>query len=69
MSITAADESHVALIQLKVQYGQTVVVPACEISREFALIAGTKLLTPQTIDAMKRLGYIIKVEQTLPQTL
>jgi len=58
-----------ALVRIKYQYGQEVIMPVCETAKEFASIAGTKLLTTQTCEAMKRLGYVIEVEQTLPRTL
>lgn len=61
--------SLIAQVRIKQQYGQTVIEPACGIGREFAKIAGTKMLTQQTIDSMKRLGYTIAVEQTLPKVL
>lgn len=59
----------VALVKLTTQYGQQAVQPVNDIAKEFAIIAGTKTLTPPTIAAMKRLGYTIAVQQDLPQTL
>lgn len=58
-----------ALIEIKTVYGQKAYVPLCETAKTFAEIAGTKTLTRQTIDAMKRLGYTINVAQTLPTTI
>ena len=69
MTIQLENNSMIAQVRIKHQYGQEVVQPACEISREFADIAGTKLLTPATIASMKKLGYTIEVEQTLPRVL
>jgi hypothetical protein len=62
-------ETMIAFVRIKHQYGQQVVEPVNDIANEFARIAGTKLLTQQTIDSMKRLGYRVEVEQTLPRTL
>ena len=45
------------LIEIKDQYGNDVVYPACETSRLLVLIAGTKTLTSDTIMYAKRLGY------------
>lgn len=58
-----------AIVRLANQYGQKVVIPVCPVAKEFANIAGTKTLTKPTIDAMKRLGYTVEVEQSLPVTL
>lgn len=57
------------LVRLKVQYGQKVIEPVCEVAKEFAAIAGTTLLTQRTVESIKKLGYRIDVEQTLPRTL
>ncbi len=59
----------VAQVRIKQQYGQTVIQPSNDVAAEFAKIAGTKLLTQQTIESMKKLGYTVEVEQTLPRTL
>ena len=59
----------VALVRLATQYGQQVVIPLDEEALTFAEIAGTKTLTTATIKLMKKLGYMIQVEQTLPITL
>jgi len=48
------------LIEIKDQYGNDVVYPACETSRLLAKIAGTKTLTADTIMYAKRLGYIFE---------
>lgn len=57
------------LVRIEQQYGQQVIKPVCDVANEFAKISGTKVLTRQTIESMKRLGYRIDVEQTLPSTL
>lgn len=63
------EENKVCHVRLKQQYGQQVIEPICEVAKEFAKIADTKTLTRQTIDSMKRLGYTVVVEQTLPTKL
>lgn len=68
-ALTPSKSDMAALVRIKNQYGQQVVEPINEVAIEFARIAGTKLLTTPTIESMKRLGYTIHVEQTLPQTL
>jgi hypothetical protein len=42
-------------------YGNLVYYPACDRSTLFARIAGTKTLTAQTIDAIKAIGFEVKV--------
>lgn len=44
-------------VLVKNNYGTQVVYPACEIGETFAMIAGTKTLTEETRQLMKRLGY------------
>ncbi len=61
--------SNTILVRLEQQYGQQVVVPACRTGQLFAQIAGTKTLTKPTIELIKQLGYVVRVEQTLPATL
>lgn len=56
-------------VRLAQQYGQQVVQPVCRTSELFAQIAGTKTLTKPTLELVKRLGYEVRVEQTLPATL
>jgi hypothetical protein len=41
-------------------YGMPVIYPACEQSRSFAKLAGTKTLTPAALRQIAALGYEIK---------
>lgn len=59
----------IALVRLANQYGQQVIIPLDEEALAFAEIAGTRTLTASTIKLMKKLGYAIQVEQTLPTVL
>lgn len=58
-----------AIVKITNQYGQQVVRPVNDVAIEFANIAGTQTLTKPTIEAMKRLGYTVEVQQDLPKTL
>ena len=49
-------------------YGTITIYPACEQSKLFAQIAGTKTLKLHTINLAKQLGYTFEV-QTLTETL
>jgi hypothetical protein len=51
------------LVEIKNIYGNEQVYPACDKSRLFAEIAGTKTLTAATLKHVKLLGYEIKVKQ------
>ena len=50
-------------------YGLPVIYPACEASRLFADIAGTKTLTRAAVAKIKDLGYAVTVKQDEPQTI
>ena len=50
-------------VQYRNQYGTEVLMPLCDITKEFAALTGCKTLTKPTVDAMKRLGYIFEVVQ------
>ena len=50
-------------VRIKDQYGHIAIHPVCKAAKTFALIAGTKTLTPSTIECVKALGYSVKVEQ------
>ena len=46
-------------IELKWNYGSCAFYPACEISKRFAQIAGTKTLTQDALRIIKSMGYTI----------
>jgi len=50
-------------IQIKNNYGVLTAYPACDVSHNFARIAGTKTLTHQALQIIERMGYQI-VQQT-----
>lgn len=56
-------------VEMKNQYGGIVIYPACDKSRIFAEIAGTRTLTRPDIERIKALGYEVEVVQTLPTRL
>jgi len=56
-------------VQIKSIYGVQAIYPACEASRLFADIAGTKTLTRAAVAKIKALGYAVTVKQNEPQTL
>ena len=49
-------------VEVKSQYGNEVIHPACDTSRLFAQLAGTVTLTPEARSIIKQLGYSIKVD-------
>jgi hypothetical protein len=57
------------VVRVKNIYGNKTVYPVCDAAKLFARIAGHSTLTHTTIDLIKRLGYVIEVEQTEPVTL
>lgn len=56
-------------IQQADQYGATIYRPICETSKTFALIAKTKTLTPETLRAIKSLGYQLEIIHPQPLTI
>jgi hypothetical protein len=50
------------LIEMKSQYGNDVIYPACDNAMTFAKLAGTKTLTKQALELIEQLGYTIVQE-------
>ena len=48
------------IVTVRRVYGMPVIYPACEQSRSFAKLAGTKTLTPAALRTIAALGYEIK---------
>lgn len=57
------------VVKVRNVYGNQTVYPVCADAQLFARIAGHSTLTHTTIDLIKKLGYVIEVEQTEPVTL
>ena len=53
---------NVIVVKVREVYGRTLVYPACEKALIFAKLTGFKTFTPNNMDAMKELGYQVKVE-------
>jgi hypothetical protein len=54
-----------AVITVRVRniYGNKTVYPVCDKAKIFAQIAGHSTLTSATLDGIRRLGYLIEVQQ------
>ena len=50
-------------VRVKHVYGTKLIYPACDKSQIFAQLAGHTVLTQNTIDCIRRLGYLIEVQQ------
>jgi hypothetical protein len=50
-------------IEVKFNYGVCAFYPACDTSRAFAKIAGTKTLTKDALNVIKTMGYTITQTQ------
>lgn len=50
------------LVSAKNVYGVQTIYPECEKASLFAKIAGTKTLTQETIENIKKLGYEINIK-------
>lgn len=50
-------------VEIKSNYGNRAVYPACDISRKLAALIGTKTFTDAAIEQIKGLGYIFNVQQ------
>ena len=57
------------VVRVRNVYGNKTVYPVCDDAKLFAQIAGHSTLTHNTIDLIKRLGYVVEVEQDQPVTL
>jgi hypothetical protein len=53
-------------VQIKNIYGMRTVYPACDVSKRFAQLAGTKTLTPKALNTIRDMGYTIAVK---PETI
>jgi hypothetical protein len=56
-------------IERRDQYGAPVFHPVCEQAQLFARIAKTKTLTPETLRAIKSLGYQLEIIHPQPLTI
>jgi hypothetical protein len=55
------------IVSMRSQYGNDLVYPECPDARRFAAIANTATLTANTVEAIRQLGYEIKIKtETLP---
>jgi hypothetical protein len=50
-------------VRVKNIYGNKTVYPVCQSAKVFAQIAGHSTLTSATLDGIRRLGYLIEVQQ------
>jgi hypothetical protein len=50
-------------VRVKNIYGNKTVYPVCDKAKIFAQIAGHSTLTSATLDGIRRLGYLIEVQQ------
>ena len=57
------DTTMTITVRVRNIYGNKTVYPACPKSKIFADIAGHSTLTPATLDGVRRLGYLIEVQQ------
>ncbi len=55
-----SDKKMIIKVEIKNNFGNEAIYPACEHSQIFAEIAGTKTLTRDTIAKIKALGYQIQ---------
>ena len=49
------------VVEVRNNYGNQTVYPTCAVGKIFAEIAGSKTLTKETREGMKRLGYVFRV--------
>lgn len=56
-------------VSIKSVYGSQQIYPVCANAKTFAVLAGTKTLTPQAIGAIKDLGVKVNVVPSTPAVL
>lgn len=49
-------------VMIRSVYGKDVIYPACEVSKQFARIAGTKTLTREVVQAIGNIGYRVEFQ-------
>lgn len=54
-------------VEIKYNYGVANVYPVCYLSRLLAELAGTKTLTRQAIETIKKMGIVIVVVNTVKE--
>jgi hypothetical protein len=52
-------------VRVRNVYGNKTVYPVCDKAKIFAQMAGHSTLTHATLDCIRRLGYLVEVEQQL----
>ncbi len=53
-------------IEIKSVYGRECIYPVCDAAKQFAALTGKITLSRQNLDAIKKMGYEVRVkEQTL----
>ena len=50
-------------VRITSNYGTRTIYPVCETAKLLAELAGTKTITTQALDIIKRMGYAINVQQ------
>jgi hypothetical protein len=55
------------VVRVRNIYGNKTVYPVCDKAKIFAQIAGHSTLTSATLDGIRRLGYLIEVQQTVEE--
>ena len=58
-----SEEQQTIMVRVRNVYGTRMVYPECDKSRIFAQCAGHTVLTDNTLDCIRRLGYLIEVVQ------